>query len=115
MHELSVACSIVEIVEKETKAYQNGKVTKVELDIGTLSGIEIEALVFSWDIAIKNSPISPAPLVINHITALAKCDECSHEFETKDYFTPCPKCGSIRTDIVKGKELQVKSITIDDD
>ena len=115
MHELSVACNILEIVEKESKAFDTGKVSKVELDIGTLSGIELDALIFAWDIATKSSAIAPAPLEINHITAQAKCMDCNNQFEIEDYFTPCPQCGSIRTDIIKGKELQVKSITIDDD
>ena len=55
MHELSIALGIVKIAEDETKKANAKKVTKIELEIGELSGVEIESLNFVWQSAIKDS------------------------------------------------------------
>ena len=89
-------------------------VTKVVLSIGELAGIEKEALFFAWDMVTKNTMAEDSPLIIEDIMGEAECQSCGHHFLTQDYFSVCEKCGDFRTDIIKGKELQVKSIEIDD-
>ena len=114
MHEVSVAQNIVEIVISEAEKVRAVKVTQVVLSIGKLAGIENEALLFAWDIVTKNNIAAGSKLIIEDIPGMAKCQSCQHEFETTDYFSVCEKCGDFKTDIIKGKELQVKSIDIDD-
>ena len=114
MHEVSVAQNIVDIVISEAEKARAKKVTQVLLSIGELAGIEKEALLFAWDIVTKNTIAAGSHLSIEDIPGLAECQSCQHKFETTDYFTVCEKCGDFRTDIIKGKELQVKSIDIDD-
>jgi len=46
MHELSIALGIVDIAEKETKKAKKHKVDLIELEIGTLAGIEFDSLGF---------------------------------------------------------------------
>ena len=48
MHELSIALGIVKIAEDETAKVNADEVTKIELEIGVLSGIEIESLNFEF-------------------------------------------------------------------
>ena len=114
MHEVSVAYGICEIIENERAKANAFRISKVEIDVGTLSGIETEALLFAWDIVTKNTPAEEAPLVINSIKAMATCLDCGKTFETQDYFSPCTECGSFKTNIIQGKEMQVKSITVED-
>jgi hydrogenase nickel incorporation protein HypA/HybF len=113
MHELSIAMSIVEICTEEVQKASASKVTKVEVEIGSLAGVETEALEFSWDVAINNTVVEDAPLVIKKIIARAKCRECQSEFDIENYFSPCPSCGAFGYEVVQGKELQVKAITIE--
>ena len=64
MHEMSLAEGILQIVE-ETAAHQGFKrVTEVRLEIGALSGVEIEALSFCLDVVLKGSV---AEAIINTI------------------------------------------------
>ena len=49
MHELSIAMSIVDIVREEAVKAGGGEVTEVVVNIGSLSGIVADALLFSWD------------------------------------------------------------------
>ena len=43
MHELSIALGIVKIAEDETAKAKATSVTKIELEIGVLSGIELDS------------------------------------------------------------------------
>jgi Zn finger protein HypA/HybF involved in hydrogenase expression len=51
MHELSVAIGIVNIAEKETQKANKSRVELIELEIGSLSGVELDSLeyIFSQD------------------------------------------------------------------
>jgi hydrogenase nickel incorporation protein HypA/HybF len=113
MHELSVAYSIVEMVDERAKQEGAEKVTRVELEIGEMAGIEYYALEFAWDVATKESLLQGSELVINKIEATAICSDCGNSFNISSAFDPCPECGSFRCEILKGKELRVSSFLID--
>jgi hydrogenase nickel incorporation protein HypA/HybF len=113
MHELSVAYSIVEMVDERARKEGAEKVTKVELEIGEMAGIEYYALEFAWDVATKESILKGSELVINKIKATAVCGECKKTFHITSAFDPCPFCGSILSEVIKGKELRVSSFYID--
>ncbi len=114
MHELSIAQSIVELVEKEATAAGASKIIKVELDIGSMAGVELGALEFAWEVVIRDTIVENAVLQINNIPARAKCKECDNVFDTDNFFTPCPSCGCFSYDIFQGKELLVKAINIEE-
>jgi hydrogenase nickel incorporation protein HypA/HybF len=113
MHELSIATSLVEVVREEAAKVSATMVTQVEVEIGTLSGVETEALQFAWELATKDSPAEGSLLVIHAIQARARCRECGTESIREDFISPCPSCGSFRFDIIQGKELRVTAIVVD--
>ena len=49
MHELSIARSIVELVEEQADNRGASVVEELELEIGHLSGVEIQTLAFALD------------------------------------------------------------------
>lgn len=49
MHELSIARSIVELVEEQADNRGASVVEELELEIGHLSGVEIQTLEFALD------------------------------------------------------------------
>jgi len=113
MHELSIVMGIVDIAESETAKADADSVNSITLEIGTLSGIVMEALDFAWQSAIKGTVLEKAELVIKHVKAVARCKECGHEFEVETLYQECPLCKSYFTDIIKGKEMKVLSLTVD--
>lgn len=112
MHELSIAMNIIEIAENEMRNNQAVSINKMEIDVGKLSGVIIEALEFALNSSKQNTILSDTEIIINELPARVKCVECSNEFETEDYFSVCPKCQSFRTDVIAGKELQVRSMVL---
>jgi len=113
MHELSIAISIAESAEEEARKANAYVILKVEVEIGTMAGVETEALLFAWDSVIQKTMAQNAPLVIHSIQAEAHCLECGKDFPVENYFTECPFCSSFRYQILKGKELRVSSLTVD--
>jgi hydrogenase nickel incorporation protein HypA/HybF len=113
MHELSIAMSIVDIAEEEAQKANIKKFSAIELEIGTLSGIVMEALDFAWPEAVKNSVLENAERSISEIKAVAQCNDCGHKFEAQTLYDACPECGSYFTRLIQGKELRIKSLTVD--
>jgi len=113
MHEFSIAMSIIEIAEKEARKENGTAINELVLDVGTMSGIEFQALETALEMAVKDTLLEKAKIQINKIKARAKCTECAHEFDIESAFDPCPKCNSFYHELLSGKELQVKSLVVD--
>jgi len=113
MHELSIALSIVELAEEEARKATASVIRKVEVEIGTMAGVENEALLFAWDSVIQGTIAKGSSLEIHSIQAEAHCLECGQDFPAEHFFVQCPACNSFRYNITKGKELRVSSLLVD--
>ena len=112
MHELSIVLSIVDTVEQAVRKEKAQTVQRITLDIGNMSGIEMESFDFAWDSAIKNSVLEHAERVVNHIPAMATCIECETTFEKVEVYDACPHCGNFIHTFKSGKEMKIKSVLI---
>jgi len=112
MHELSIALGIVKIAENETAKAKAKKVDLIELEIGTLAGVEFESLDFVWPSAVKETVLEHAVKKINIIEAKGKCIDCDTIFKIKNIYDSCPKCNSFLKGIIQGKELRVKALEV---
>lgn len=112
MHELSVAIGIVNIAEKEIQKANKSKVELIELEIGSLSGVELDSLEYVWEVAVKGTVLENAEKKINFIEAQANCLECETSFAVENVYDNCPLCKSYFKDIIKGKELRVMSLEV---
>jgi hydrogenase nickel incorporation protein HypA/HybF len=110
MHELSIAISIVETVGEQLKEHDAKEAAEVELEIGSMSGVVIEALQFALEEAVKSSMMQHARITIREIPARMRCLACTHEFEPVDVITPCPACGHLYADLIAGGDMKIMSI-----
>ena len=112
MHELSIVMSIVDIATQQANNANASVIEEIELDIGTLSGVEMDALEFAWKQGVKQTILEKANKKINRIEAKAKCLDCSAQFTIENYYDACPVCGQHFLDIIQGKELRVNSLVV---
>ena len=110
MHEMSIALSIVKIAEKEAEKAKVSQFSAIDLEIGTLAGIEFDALEFVWDSAVQRTVLEKAERRIKKIEAKARCVDCDAEYSPKYIYDNCPSCGSFLKTILQGKELKVNSL-----
>jgi hydrogenase nickel incorporation protein HypA/HybF len=113
MHELSIALSIVDLAEEEARKANAIIISKVEVEIGTMAGIDPDALLFAWDSVVHGTIAQQSTLVINTIQAEAHCLECGKDFPAENFLVQCPYCSSYRYQITKGKELRISSLMVD--
>jgi hydrogenase nickel incorporation protein HypA/HybF len=112
MHELSLVMNIIGIAEEQVQKHHAREVERIELEIGTLAGVEPEAFDFAWHSAIRDTVLGRAQREIITVEARARCPECRGVFTVKDRFQVCPKCHDYLTDFVQGMEFKVKSLTL---
>jgi hydrogenase nickel incorporation protein HypA/HybF len=113
MHELSIAMSIVDLAVKEARAASASSVAEVELDIGTLSGIEFISLEFGLKAAVRGTILEHTEFKINRIEPLAECLQCKHLFIPGELIRKCPECNQTNTSLIRGRELQIKSLLVE--
>lgn len=112
MHELSIVHSIVDIAREQVQQHQAQRVDHIELEIGTLAGIEWDSLEFAWPLAVQGTVLAAAERSIERIQARARCCDCSHEYDIQAAFDPCPICGELFSDLLQGQEMRVKALTV---
>ena len=78
MHELSIALSIINLAIKEAEKSNATRVSELELEIGEMAGVNIEALEFSMSIAMQNTILEGAKVRIVEIRSLAVFEIVRH-------------------------------------
>ena len=113
MHELSIALSILDLVEEEA-ARLGGRVAAVHLRLGPLSGVAREALVSAFELAREASPLPAAELVIEEVALVAYCPACAAERTlASPQLLCCPACGTPTPQVIRGRELEVVALEIE--
>jgi hydrogenase nickel incorporation protein HypA/HybF len=64
MHEMGIAGSILEAVQKELLRYPGYRVAKVNVRIGDYAAVDGESLQFCFDAIVKGSSFDPLELAI---------------------------------------------------
>ena len=113
MHEMSIAQSLLDIIQEEMRKH-NAKILKsVRLDIGQLSAIVPESLSFCFEVMTSGTELEGAELIMEIIPLRGTCRECSREFEIKEYAFECPHCRSPNIDTIAGQELSIVEMEVD--
>lgn len=109
MHELGIAQNVVDIVLEHSE----GKpVRKIRLEIGKLSAVLPEALLFCFDACSKGTAIEGAELIVDEVDGRGKCLDCGKEMELGTQSWVC-NCGSGNVVCMAGQELRVKELEVD--
>lgn len=113
MHEMSLCEGVLQVIEAEAKNQQFTKVKRVVLDIGVLSGVEIPAFEFAFEVVMRGSVAEAAKLEINAIEAQAWCMQCADTITVKERYDACSKCGSYQLQVSSGDEMKIKELEVD--
>jgi hydrogenase nickel incorporation protein HypA/HybF len=112
MHELSIVMSIVDIATQHAEQAGATAIDEIEMDIGCLSTVEMNAFEFAWSQAVKETILEGAVKKINRIKGKAQCIDCDAIFAVENLYDACPECGEHFLNIMEGKELRVKYLVV---
>lgn len=111
MHELSIALSMIEQVEEEADK-RGGSVEAVHVRLGVLSGVDIQALRFAYEMAREGTRLAAARLEIESVPLLVFCPRCARTRAPAPDRIACPFCITPEQQILQGKELEVRAFEI---
>jgi hydrogenase nickel incorporation protein HypA/HybF len=113
MHELSLAESLIELIEDESRKQGFSKVRKVWLEAGALSGVDPEALRFGFEVATQGSCAAGAVLEILRPPGEAWCFNCNLTVTVAEYYDGCPHCSGYQLQVTGGQQFQLKELEVE--
>ncbi len=116
MHELSIAQSLLQIVEQEAARHGVEQVIRVGVKLGAYSAVVPSALTFSFDLIKKGTVADEAELAIEEVPLQGVCQECGASLDHMESpIADCPSCGSNKIQLTQGRELTIAFIETAED
>ena len=113
MHELSVCLSLLDQVQAIAEERGATRVARIELEVGPLSGIEIDLLETAWPMAAAGTIAVDADLDISAKDVVVRCDACGIETAAETNRLVCGECGDFRTTLVSGGEMILRRVELE--
>ena len=112
MHEVSIASEILRVCQAEVERHGGGLLEAVRVDIGELSAVEPDLLVFAWAGLLADTPEEGAELSISWCPARQLCASCGEveERQPGSWLRLCPHCDGPLS-LEGGRELDVRDVT----
>lgn len=110
---MSLAESVLQIVEETAARQDFRRVTEVRLEIGALSGVEVDALSFCLDVVLKGSVADGARIELERVPGQGYCLGCGETVCVNALYDPCPKCGSYQVQATGGTDMRVKDLLVE--
>jgi hydrogenase nickel incorporation protein HypA/HybF len=114
MHELGIAASILESVQKEAERHPDARITKVGVKIGELAGVDRDALQFGFEVLVKDTEWESLVLDLEYIPRTQRCPKCAYDFRMADFDPRCPLCSELATVCISGEELDIAYMEVDE-
>ncbi|MCE5261911.1 MAG: hydrogenase maturation nickel metallochaperone HypA [Deltaproteobacteria bacterium] len=92
MHELSLAQSLIDIVEDYGRREGFARVRSLKLSFGRLSCIEPDSFRFVFSVQARNTKADGARLEFDILPAVLYCLRCEQEFSSEVFQPDCPCC-----------------------
>ena len=124
MHEMGIACSILDAVakavannavDKQARRHPGVRATRVGVRIGELAAIDPEALRFCFEVMVRGTEQDGLQLEIDRVPRQHRCAGCQEEFVIRDYDFRCPRCGTVSLDFASGDELELTFVEVSED
>jgi len=113
MHELGIVFYVVEQVEKVAKENNSKKVLGVTLELGEVSGVIPSYFLDLWNWTIKKHELlKECQIELVNLKAISYCEDCKKTYETVKHGKTCPNCGSDKTYLVTGNQINLKNIKV---
>lgn len=113
MHEMSLAESVLQLIEDAAVREGFRHVRSITLEIGRLSAVEPDAMRFCFDAVIRGSIAEGASLEIVEQPGGGWCAQCGEQVEVDDRIAQCPKCGGFQVTLNRGTDMKLKALEVE--
>ena len=112
MHELSLMQAVRELALEQAHAHGASRIAAITLRIGSLAGVEPEALRFAHEVVMAGTAAAGARLLIDDVPATFCCEPCQQPFAAEQGDCLCPRCGAFSRRLLQGRELELASLEL---
>lgn len=116
MHELSLAQSMIEqlaeTMEKEASSYH--KIERIDLEIGSMSGVDKDSFEFVFPFAAEGTMAEGAKLVFNEVAVAVNCNQCGKTTSPQYPIVACTECSSMDVEITQGRDFRIIQMEVSD-
>ncbi len=113
MHELSVCLSLLDQVRAIAEERAATRVIRIELEVGPLSGVEIDLLESAWPMAAAGTIADDADFAVAPKAIVVRCDACGAETDAQANRLVCGKCGDYHTTLISGGEMILRRVELE--
>ena len=123
MHELSIARAVIDTALHHARGRP---VSAVEMRVGRLRQVVPRSLAFCFEAASRGTGCEGAELRVEAVEALMRCGRCGRQWdpspppaasEAELVAVPrfrCPGCGEAAAEVLRGEELEIEAIMVED-
>lgn len=121
MHEFSTAQQLVKAVLDVAQTHKAKKVVQVDVEIGGLTHLSKDQLLFSFSILTKDTLMDKAQIKITYLPIILRCKKCGFdkkvEIEPSEIYSTiidfkCGNCGHREAEIDGDTSCIIKSIKV---
>jgi hydrogenase nickel incorporation protein HypA/HybF len=113
VHELSLAQSVVAIIEDAAAREAFTRVRRVWLEVGQLSCVEPEAMRAGFEAVARDTRADGAVLELVAIPGRGRCPACGAESALAAREDACPSCGGYGLRPIAGTGLRVRELEVE--
>ena len=113
MHELSIAESLVSLIEDESCSRGFSRVKRVGIKLGALGHVEPAALLFCFDVVTRGTIAEGAHLDLVTVPAAGWCSRCRRSVAMSQRYDLCPACGQSHVQMTEGDELRLTELEVE--
>jgi hydrogenase nickel incorporation protein HypA/HybF len=112
MHESTLVLNILEIVRDAAGKHVTGAVSRVDLCVGELAGVDKSTMADCFELMALGTVADGAKLSVEVIPATGFCQTCGLEAKKSGRLLVCPECGDSSVKLATGREFYVRSIEV---
>lgn len=111
MHELGIVFHLIDTLGEVARENELTSIGRVTLEVGEVSGVLGDYLQDCWRWAADRTDLlHGAELDVRELPATTVCNACGRTYPTLAHGKTCPHCGSDRTELLSGLEIQIVSV-----
>ena len=110
---MSLCEGVLQILEESAATQNFSRVKTVWLEVGRFSGVEPDAMHFSFDVVVKGTLADGAKLEMIDVLPQVWCSICDQQVEIAQRYECCPLCGGFQLQISGGDEMRIRELEVE--
>lgn len=113
MHEYSIVNALIEQCEQHARANNANRITRIEIKLGVMSGVEPSLLQTAFDTFKLDGICKTAQLNMLIQPLVILCNDCQTKSVLNERTVVCPTCQSYRTCVLDGEDMLLMQLEME--